>query len=208
LLPLLLVALGLALALPGAARAAPPEHFRGEFAFTDTIPAEECGFAIQISGAGTFHDTFRYRNGAGTDVNGDRIPYAVTTHVNERGTYTANGKTLEYSVSANFQDRAITYLGAVDVIDPVSGATIQGARYRLDHYEKGVPIKIALPNGRRITVDAGNLVFEGVEIVRFYDANGELRVDLLVDGEITIHGPHPLFQSDRFCEVMNQYLAP
>jgi hypothetical protein len=189
------------------ASAAPPEQSRGEYSFSDTIPAEECGFPIQIEGSGTFHEIFRARNDAPVDVNGQTIPYAVMVHIKEQGTYSANGQTLDYSVSATFQDLDIVYLGETDVVDPISGETLQGALFSLNHFERGIPIKISLPGGKQVSVDAGNIAIEDVLIVRYFDANGDLHVDVLSEGTVTVHGPHPLFRTDGFCEIMNQYLA-
>jgi hypothetical protein len=95
----------------------------------------------------------------------------------------------------------------MDVIDPVTGDPIQGAVYALDHFTRRIPIKISFPDGRRISVDAGNVVFEGVKIVRYDDANGDLHVEDLQVPVITVHGPHPLFMSNRFCEVVRQCLG-
>jgi hypothetical protein len=190
------------------ASAAPPIQNRGDYTFTDVIPAEECGFPIQVEGSGSFHEIVRVRNNAGTDVNGEPIPFAVSVHINEQGTYSANGWTLNYSVAGTFQDHDIVSLGAIDVTDPVTGETIQGALYALEHVESGLPIKISQPGGGTVSVDAGNIGIEDVQIVRYDDANGDLHVELLSEGAVTVHGPHPLFRSDTFCDIMNQYLGP
>jgi hypothetical protein len=204
---LAIVALAALLALPSGALADKPIQNRGDYEFIDVIPAEVCGFPITIAGSGTFHELFVVNQAAGNDLQGDPIPSKVTVHIKETGTYSANGKTLEYSVAAQFVDTDIVHVGTIDYTDPETGTTYQGDVFTLEHHERGIPIKISLPNGRRITVDAGNLVFEGVSIVRYLDENGDIQVRDLVEPNVTVHGPHPLFNSNRFCEVMTQYLG-
>jgi hypothetical protein len=201
-----LVALSVLLVLPGGALAAKGRvgHFDEVYVDDFSFPSCDGSYTIDYHSEGRYHEIDYFDPAAGLDANGDAILTQVKHNDVGGGTYTnpATGKSLSFSYSDHFDETAVSYNGAVPYPDADSGV---GVSYTLLWQERGIPIKIKLPTGRVISVDAGLITTPGVEIVVYYVA-GEQRVDVLALGDPVVHGPHPLFRTDRFCQITDQYL--
>jgi hypothetical protein len=182
-------------------------------AYEDTFSFDACGFLIEGTVSGRYHEVVWADPGAGTDVLGNLVINAIDHHDTGGGTYTnpANGKSLEFSYSDHFKEELISYNGPVPVTLP-DGSTGVAASYTLSWSERGVPIKIKLPRGGVVSIDAGLITDWVVDVIFYYfdiDGDGapEWLGEVISGNEPAVHGPHPLFGTDRFCEIMNQYLA-
>jgi hypothetical protein len=180
------------------------DHF--DLAHVDDFSFPSCDGTYTITGhnEGRYHEIDWFDPAAGLDANGDLILVRVEHHDVGRGTFTnlATGKSLSFSYSDHLTETLVSYNGAVDYPAADSGI---GASYTLHWRERGIPIKITLPKGGVVSVDSGLIVTPDVEIVVYY-VGGDYRVDVLSTGEPVVHGPHPLFRTDRFCQITDQYL--
>jgi hypothetical protein len=197
---LLLASPGLALA--GGARTL---QFHNNSSADFSFPSCDGSFTITGHVDDKYHEIDYFDPAAGLDANGDAVLTKVEHSDVSQGTWTnlANGKSLSFFDSDHFSETATAYLGEVPYPAADSGF---GVAYTLTWRERGVPIKIKTPQGKTISVDAGLIITPDVQIVVYY-VGGQQQADILSLGDADVRGPHPLFGTDRFCEITNQYLS-
>jgi hypothetical protein len=206
-LPMLCLALAL-VAGPSGAGAASAQirvtQLNSPYVNDDSFPSCDGSYTIAFHSEGRYHETDYFDPAAGLDANGDPIVIRVQHHDDGRGSFTnpANGKTLAFSYADQLDERAVAYNGAIPYPAADSGV---GVSYTLLWRERGIPIKLTLPTGKVISIDDGLIVTPDVQIVLYY-VGGQQREDILSTGDAVVHGPHPLYNSDRFCQLSDQYL--
>ena len=169
------------LAIPAVAGAgpggAPAIHDHGTF--TDVDP-DFCGTGEAIDIAGRFNFVIWIG-----ETGGDPEQELKTSfNYNVTATNPDNGKSVIDSAAGS----------STNVI--VSGAEAGAHTHRF--VESGLRGKLKLANGRVLTHDAGQIVYE----VSF-DANDEV-IGVEV---ISVHGPHPAFESDVWCDTATKALG-
>lgn len=204
-------------AAAGVRPVAAKDVFRFSETYEATFAFDFCGFLVEGYVSGRYHEIAWAERGAGLDVNGDLILTAVDHHDVGGGVYTnpANGKTLAFSFSNHFKETALSYNGPVPVTLP-DGLTGTAASYTLSWDQRGVPIKINLPQGGVVSIDAGLITDWIVDVIFYYfDVNGdgdtedpgEWFGEVVAGNEPVVHGPHPLFGTDIFCPIIVEHLA-
>lgn len=185
------------IALPGAALAAEPIQTRDTF--VNDFSFDFCGPVVQGHEEGWSLDTLW----AGPELDANDLPliHKEIFRLHLDGAWTANGKSLSYSVDVVVTDPGVVYNGPETVQLP-DGTLRTGASYSVHEAQNGIPIKIKLPKGGVVSIDAGRIEYD-LTIVIFPDVDGVVTAFENVE----VRGPHPLFGTDRFCQIINQYLA-
>jgi hypothetical protein len=162
------------LAIPATAGAgpggAPAFHDHGTFSEVDT---DFCGTGETVNVAGRFN--FK---GWIAETGGDPTQEVKTT--------------FNYSVTVTNPDngKSVVDSAAGSVTNEIVVGT-EDAAHTHRFVENGLRAKLKLANGRVLTHDAGQLIYEAS-----FDADGNF-VGIEV---ISVHGPHPAFESDIWCE--------
>jgi hypothetical protein len=191
------VALCALLSLPGAALAAKPVQTRETF--VNDFSFDVCGPTVQGHEEGWSLDTLW----AGPELDANDLPliHKEVFRLHLDGIWTANGKSLTYSADFVITDLDVVYNGPETVQLP-DGSMRTGASYSVHEAQNGIPIKIKRPGGGVVSIDAGRIEYD-LTIVIFPDVDGVVTAFENVE----VHGPHPLFGTDRFCQIINQYLT-
>lgn len=203
----LVLVVALVLASPGLALAGGTRtlQFHNNSSADFSFPSCDGSFTINGHVDDNYHEIDYFDPSAGLDANGDAVLTKVEHSDVSQGTWTnpANGKSLSFFDSDHFSETATAYLGQVPYAAADSGF---GVAYTLTWRERGVPIKIKTPQGQTISVDAGLIITPDVQIVVYY-VGGQQQADILSLGDPDVRGPHPLFRTDRFCQIADQYLS-
>jgi hypothetical protein len=178
---MLVVALAALLALPAIAGAGPgggPE-FHDHGTFTDVDP-DFCGTGVAIDLSGRFN--FKAWIG---ETGGDPEQELKTTfNYSVTGTNPKNGKSVIDSAAGSVTNEIVVGLE--------SGA------HTHRFVENGLRAKLKLANGRVLTHDAGTITYDV-----FFDENGEF----VGQEVVSVHGPHPAFDSDVWCDAATKALG-
>jgi len=112
------------------------------------------------------------------------------------GTWAANGNTLRFAANVVVESPQIVADGPATV----DGRT--GTSYTvLGEAVNGVQLRIELPNGRLVFIDAGRASY-AVTFVLFAD----LSFVTLAQDNFALAGPHPLVERGRDCPTIREYL--
>jgi hypothetical protein len=193
LLLLAAVALGALLARPSDALAGSTTiQIRQELSTSGTF---DCGdLAVAEEATTSTHVVIQV---GGTDQFGAPTFLHRTLLIDLDGTWAANGKTLRFAANVVVESPQIASNGEATV-----GGRI-GTSYTV-HGEavNGVQLRIELPNGRLVFIDAGRVSYD-VSFVLFAD----LSFVTLAQDNFASAGPHPLTERGRDCPTIQKYLS-
>lgn len=138
----------------------------------------------------------------GTDQYGAPVFLHRTLHVNLDGTWTANGKSLVFAANVVVESPQIVANGPVALTFP-DGTQRTGSSYTVaGESVDGVQLRIKLPNGRMVFIDAGRVSYE-VSFVLFNDFS----FVTLSQDNFSLSGQHPLTERGRDCPTIQKYLG-
>jgi hypothetical protein len=171
----LAVAAAALLALPATAAAGPggAPAFHDHGTFTDVDP-DFCGTGktVDVAGRFNFKGWIAETGGDPTQEVKTTFNYSVTL------TNPANGKSVIDSAAGSVTNEIV--------------AGTEAAAHTHRFVENGLRAKLKLANGGVLTHDSGQIVYE----VSFDAADNFLGVEV-----ISVHGPHPAFDSDVWCDA-------
>ena len=175
----LIVGLTAFLAVPSVTVAGPggAPAFHDHGTFEDVDP-DFCGTGVEVDVAGRFN----FKGWIG-ETGGDPTQELMTT--------------FNYAITITHEGTSIVDSAAGSITNEIVVGLESGAHTHR-FVENGLRAKLKLANGRTLTHDAGSLTYE----VSF-DALGEF-VGLEV---ISVHGPHPAFDSDVWCDAAIEALG-
>ena len=178
---MLVVVLAALLAIPATAGAGPAvaRRFTDRGTFTDVDP-DFCGTGEEIAIAGRFNfNVWVGESGGAPDQE-------LKTAFNFSNTFTNpdNGKSVIESFAGSNTNEVVVGLE--------SGA------HTHRFVENGLRAKLKLAHGRVLTVDAGQIV---------YDASFDEKGEFVGVEVISVHGPHPAFDSDVWCDAATKALG-
>jgi hypothetical protein len=136
--------------------------------------------------------------GTGADV-------TIGVKVNEKLWFGETGGDPEQVLKAVFNVEVTFTFGSTTLIERSAGESLntivmglESGAHTHEFVERGLRARLKLENGRVLIRDAGVIVYR----VSF-DATGEFIGTEIVD----VHGPHPAFESDEWCEAATEALG-
>ena len=157
-------------------------------------------------GGPTFHDHDTF-----TDVDPDFCGTGAAIDVDGRANFvvwigeTGGDPEIDLKASFNYSVTLTNPDNGRSVVDSSAGSYtneivtgLESGPHTHRFVENGLRAKLKLANGRVLTHDAGQLVYE----ISFDASDNVLGVDV-----ISVHGPHPAFESDVWCDAATKALG-